>query len=58
MQNSNPVAAKVIIDKSCGVVSILEQDTIKNVSYPIKDQKEFFLNFLRENKLSSFYATF
>ena len=31
---------KVIIDKSRGEVSLLEQDTIENVSKPIKNQKE------------------
>ena len=40
---------KVIIDKSPGEVSLLEQDTIENVSEPIKN-KFFFL--------TSFHAAF
>ena len=44
---------KVIIDKSRGEVSLFEQDTIENVSQPIKNQKkkqDFFL--------TSFYTLF
>ena len=52
--------SKVIIDMSSGVVSLLEQDTIENVSWPIKNKKKFFELFKRKNQisLSSFYATF
>ena len=33
---------KVIVDKSCGEMSLLEQDTIENVSEPIKNVSFFF----------------
>ena len=34
---------KVIIDKYRGEVSLLEQDTIENVSWPIKEKKIFLI---------------
>ena len=34
--------SKVIIEKSRGEVSLMEQDTIENVSEPIKNLKFFF----------------
>ena len=37
------IAIKVIIDKSLGVVSLLEQDTIKNNSQSIRDKKKKIL---------------
>ena len=44
--------AKVIREKSCGEGSLIEQDTIENVSEP-----NFFFNFLRKKeKKTSFYA--
>ena len=47
-----------IIDKSHSEVSLLEHDTIENVSKPMKNQN-FLKNFLRKNNfLTSFYATF
>ena len=46
------VNIKVIIEKSRGEVSLVEQDTIENVS-----QANFFFQiFLRKKKLPSFYA--
>ena len=36
---------KVIIEKSRGEVFLMEQDTIENVSWPIKNLK-FFFNFI------------
>jgi hypothetical protein len=37
--------SKVIREKSCGEGSLIEQDTIENVSEP-----NFFFNFLRKKK--------
>ena len=42
---SDGLQDKVIVDKSRDEVSLLEQDTIENVSSPIKNQKEN-LNFI------------
>ena len=51
-------SGKVIIEKSRGEVSLVEQDT-ENVSYPIKKLFFFFLNLLRMFVfLTSFYTSF
>ena len=48
------IASKVIIEKSRGEGSLMEQDTIENVSQP-----NFFLNFLRKkNQLHSMSQMF
>ena len=44
-------AGKVIIDKSCSDVFLLEQDTIKNFSSPIKNQKVFLFKFFKKKNI-------
>ena len=41
-KKKNRVVPTVIIDKSRDEVSLLEQDTIENVFWPIKNQKFIF----------------
>ena len=51
------ISSKVIIEKSHGEVSLVEPDTIENVSQPIKNQNCFLKKIKKKNR-NSFYATF
>ena len=50
-------SGKVIIEKSCGVGSLMEQDTIENVSKHNVSKHTFYLLFKKNNIfLTSFYS--